>query len=78
MGWEVHKWSDWQGDPYTWENPDGSTDSVPKSGVLSRALICDKCGLPIDKKSEILKRAGGKIYCNRAGCQDEPGPKKRR
>lgn len=41
--------------------------------IISIGLACNRCGKPIDKKKEIIKRVGNKIYCK--DCIDVPGRK---
>ena len=41
--------------------------------IISIGLACTLCGKPIDKKKEIIKRVGNKIYCK--DCTDQPGRK---
>lgn len=41
--------------------------------IISIGLACNLCGKPIDKKKDIKKRVGNKIYCK--DCIDQPGRK---
>lgn len=41
--------------------------------IISIGLACNLCGKPIDKKKDIIKRVGNKIYCK--DCIDVPGRK---
>ena len=44
------------------------TELADTDEVLSRRLVCDRCGYPIKKKSELIKQAGWMV-CHR--CLDE-------